>query len=73
MDFSPEDPGDLDDARPEPVSLLGPNDFMEPGDNLLEGCVVIASSELFDLIDYHAAMRSCCHHCAIEACGEDGS
>jgi len=68
-----EDPGDVDDARPEPVSLLGPHDFMTPGDNLLEGAEVITCPVIWDLLMYHTAMRDCCRHCALETCGEDGS
>jgi hypothetical protein len=72
-DLSAADPGDGDDARPDVVSARGPDDFMEPGDGLLEGVMVITCPVLWDLMSYHAYMRECCRHCALEACGEDGS
>jgi hypothetical protein len=72
-DLSEADPGDVNDARPDAVSTRGPNDFMTPGDGLLEGATVITCPVLWDLMAYHEYMRFCCHHCALEVCGEDGS
>jgi hypothetical protein len=50
VEGSSEDPGDLDDAPPQAGVVARTNDFMEPSDNLLEGCAVIASRALFDLM-----------------------
>lgn len=66
------DPGDEHrDPPPEPprekdaLTLL----LEEFGDD----GIVEMSEEAFQMMSYHEAMRDCCHHCALEANGEDGS